>query len=304
VVKFIKVVIAVCAVGIVAVIAIVASGGTSQTPAAAPATSSNPSIPSSASPATPSTPIPSTTSALTNEDWGYVLTEAMGAGNSYIGSPVRLTGKIGQVVGRAADETQIAIETDFTQELSVGKRTLVVISGAVSAEEGDYVRVEGTLNRYWSTTNLIGAELTLPVVVATSVVTISRSEAIPAIVTVNLDETLVQHDLSITLDRIEIAASETRVFVQASNDGATKASLYSFDAVLVQGRTQVQLKTVWGEADIVEPDTSLIPGTATSGVLMFEPLDPASHQARLLWAGPRSENWELEFTDWEWEFSW
>ena len=240
---------------------------------------------------------------LTNENWHLVLAEAQGAQKAYIGSPVILMGKVGQVMVRTGNETQIAIDTSF-EEITFGERTAVAIRKDINVKEGNWVKVEGKLDSYWNTKSIIGAELKVPIVVADTVIIISRSEAIPPIVAVNVGKTITQHGLSITLEKVEIAVSETRVYVKASNGSTSKASLYSYDSVVVQGQNQIKPKQLFGEKDVKEPDTTLVSGTVTSGIIMFEPLDPNVRQAKLIWSNPRTEDWQLEFSDWIWEFSW
>ena len=263
--------------------------------------------PPTTSPPANTTPVPTQTPTakiqLTNENWYLVLAEAQGAQKAYIGSPVILMGKVGQVIVRTGDETQIAIDTSF-EEITFGQRTAVAIRKDINVKEGNWVKVEGKLDSYWNTKSLIGAELRVPVVVADNIFIISRSEAIPPIVTVNVGKTITQHGLSITLEKVEIAVSETRVYVKASNGSTSKASLYSYDSVIVQGQNQVKVKQLFGEKDVKEPDTTLVSGTATSGIIMFEPLDPSVRQAKLIWSNPRTEDWQLQFSDWIWEFSW
>jgi len=266
-----------------------------------------PQSPTEQAPEPKTTPAPTQTPTpkiqLTNENWNLVLAEAQGAQKAYIGSPVTLIGKVGQVIARTGTETQIAIDTNF-EEITFGQRTGVVLSKDINVKEGNWVKVEGKLDRYWNTENMIGAELRIPIVVADTISIITRSQAIPPITTVNVGKTVTQGGLMITLDRVEIAISETRLYVKASNGSSSKASLYSYDAVLVQGQKQIKVKTLFGESDVEEPDTTLVPGTMTEGVIMFEPLDPNVHQATLIWSDPRTEDWEVNFADWVWEFTW
>jgi hypothetical protein len=78
----------------------------------------------------------------------------------------------------------------------------------------------------------------VPIVVADDVSIASRSEAIPPIVTVNIGKTITQHGLSITVERVEIAVLETRVYVKAFNGASSKASLYSYDQSWFRVRTK------------------------------------------------------------------
>ena len=206
-----------------------------------------------------------------------------------------------QIVRRSDSEFQFTIETE--DGVTFGNNTLVVVPGNLGVQEEEWVRVVGMLHSYWDTENLLGATLHLPVVAAQYVTPISRSEAVPPIVTVTVRQSIVQHGLVITVERLELAASETRVYVSAVNNSPDKASLYSFDAVLVQGSQQIERKTLFGD-EIEEPDSTLVSGTETQGVLLFEPVEPDRSPIRLIWENPRTDNYGLDFHDWEWEVSW
>ncbi|MDD5700699.1 MAG: hypothetical protein PHU23_01510 [Dehalococcoidales bacterium] len=247
------------------------------------------------------TPSP-TEMLLTNSNWDLVLAEAKGDQKAYIGYPVELAGKVKQILRKTNSQTQIAIDTKF-DEAVFGERTLIVIDKSLELKENSWIKLKGELNQYWKTENLIGAELVLPVVVASEVNITTRSEGISAIVTVVSGESITQNGLTITIDKLEIAAPETRVYIKAENNSNYKASLYHFDAVIVQGTKQIKIKTVFDE-DIKEPDSTLLPGTMTEGVILFEPLDPNVSKASLNWSGPRTDDYNLQFNDWVWDFSW
>ena len=215
---------------------------------------------------------------------------------------MNITGKVAQVIATSDSESQFAIETE-EETPTIGQRTLVVVGGNPRLTEGQWVRVEGVLHRYWNTQNLMGGEIRVPVVVARSVVAITRSDAIPSILTVRVDESITRYGLTITLEKLEIADTETRVYIRAQNDSSNKASLYAFDAVLVQGTRQIKSKTLFGE-DIEEPDTTLVSGTETQGILFFEPLRSESPPVKLIWEGPRTDDYSLTFEDWEWVITW
>ena len=238
---------------------------------------------------------------LNNDNWHLALAEAKGAQKTYVGSEVDIRGKIAQVLATSDSESQFAIETKT--EMTLGDRTLVVVGGNPGLTENQWVRVRGELHSYWNTQNLMGAELHLPVVAAHRVTAITRSDAFPSIRTVRVDENITRHGLTITLEKLEIADSETRVYIHAKNESANNASLYAFDAVLVQGTRQIKGKDSFGE-DLEEPDTTLVSGTETQGILLFEPVRSDISPVKFIWQGPRTDDYRVTFDDWEWIVSW
>ena len=238
---------------------------------------------------------------LSNDNWHLVLAEAKGAQKAYLGSDVDIRGKVAQVLATSDSESQFAIETNA--DISVGNRTLVGVGADPGLAEDQWVRVQGTLNSYWNTQNLLGAEIRLPVVTAKNVVTITRADAYPSIITVRVEQSITRHELTITLEKLEIADSEKRVYIHAINNSPNKASLYAFDAVLVQGTRQIKRKELFGE-ELEEPDTTLVSGTETQGILLFEPVSSDNSPVKLIWQGPRTDDYSASFDDWEWAISW
>ena len=251
-------------------------------------------------PGIPLVSAPTAKMKFTNDNWHLILGEAKVEQEDYLGSEVDITGKVSQILRTSDSETQFTIETE--DGVTIGNSTLIVVPANIQVTEDEWVRAVGTLHSYWDTENLLGRTLHLPVVAA-HVTPISRSEAVPPIVTIVVQQSIIQHGLTITLDRLELAGSETRVYVSAANNSPDKASLYSFNAVLVQGTRQIGKRTVFGE-EMQEPDTTLVSGTETQGILLFEPAEPDRPPIRVIWEGPRTDNYSLTFDEWEWEISW
>jgi hypothetical protein len=251
------------------------------------------------------TPLKTTASSslnFNNDNWHLAIAEAKGAQSNYIHSDVILTGEISQIVAVKEKETQFTITTDF-EDSNLGDRTLIVIDQPLSLNENQWVRITGILSQYWSTTNLMGGVIRVPVIDATSVEVISRSEAITAKYTINLNNKITQYGLSVEVQKIELASTETRIYVNIENNSQDKAVAYDFDAVIVEAGKQYKTKYVFSD-DIKEIDDSLLPGTDTQGVIIFEPLNLDIKQASFIWDGPHTDDYSLNFVDWVWEFSW
>lgn len=248
-----------------------------------------------------STLVPQPKPRLSNDNWDYVLSEARGAQKSHIGSSVDIRGSVTQVISTSATESQFAIKT--SPELSIGENTIILAGTNLQLAEDQWVRVQGVLHSYWNSEHTFGTELNLPVVDAHSVTVITREEVFPAIRAVPVDQSISQHGLIITLEKLEITDSETRLYIHAKNTSPDKAFLYAQDAVLVQGTQQIKRKYVYDQK-VEEPDTTLVSGTETQGVLLFEPASPDSSPVKLVWEGPHTDDYSLTFDDWEWKMSW
>jgi hypothetical protein len=247
--------------------------------------------------AEPPTPTPSI--SFTNENWGLALSNA----DEYKGAKCVLTGKVFNLVPAAEG---IAFQMWTNPDNSEGN-TLVVSADSNllgTVQKDKYVRVSGFVESSYTYDNVAGGKVTAPKVLAATVDVIGRAEAVaPALKAVQVNVPVTQYGLTITLEKVEMAAGETRAYVKAVNASTGKASLYDFDAVLVQGTKQIKQKMLFG-SDYPEIDNELLAGTETSGIIVFEAADVAAGSLKFVWSGPRTDDYRLDFQDWTWEISW
>lgn len=246
----------------------------------------------------PATPTPKPAISFTNENWGLALADPA----KYKGSRVVLVGKAFTEPEISQDLVCFQMYTD--PENSEGNTAVCASANVVTVASKDYIKIEGTLVDKFEGTNLFGAKVTIPLVAASKLDKVTRSEVVaPALVVVEPNSAQTQHGLTITLNRVEIAKTETRVWVTVSNAAVNKASAYDFGALLVQGNRQFETKYAF-DTGLPELPGTVLPGVEASGVILFEAIDPAPGQARLVWDGPRTEDYSLDFADWVWDFSW
>jgi len=252
------------------------------------------SAPQEASPS--ATPRPKI--SFTNDNWALALSNA----DQYKGSPVVLMGKVFTEPEITGGLTCFQMWTD--PENVAGNTGVCVAGQPQEITEDSYVRVTGEIVEELSGQNAFGGTVTMPGILATAVQTVTRSDVVaPAVVIVDAGSTRTQHGLTITLDKVEIAKTETRVWVTVRNGSAEKAWAYDSGALLVQGSRQFERKFTF-DSDLPELPDAVLPGIEASGVIVFEAIDPSLKQARLVWDGPHTEDYFLDFADWIWDFSW
>jgi hypothetical protein len=148
-------------------------------------------------------------------------------------------------------------------------------------------------------TNAFGATLRVPRVVATKVEPVSREDVLaPALKKYEVNRPVGQHGLVITLNRIELAERETRVYVKAVNQSPEKASVTTYGAKIVQGSRQLERKSVF-DSNYPDMPGDLLAGVEAEAVIMFDALNP-SEPLRFVWDGPRLSNFCLTFRPYEW----
>ncbi|MGH2354096.1 MAG: hypothetical protein ACRDJN_21020 [Chloroflexota bacterium] len=246
---------------------------------------------SQASQARPTAPV----TKLTNENWGLALADA----NQHKGTPVELVGKL--FLDPQTDGDVTAFQMYTNAQFSDGTTIVGMRSGpqVPKLQRGDYVRVEGVLLEMQEGTNAFGARVRVPLVGAESVEVLPREQVVaPALKTYAVAAPLTQHGLVITLQKVALAAQETRVYVRVQNQSTEKASVSRHQLKLVQGTRQLD-PTFSFEANYPDLPSPLLPGIEAETVVLFDAVD-ADAPLRVVWDGPRLHNFQLTFRPYEW----
>jgi hypothetical protein len=240
-------------------------------------------------------PTPAPTAAvarLTNETWGLALTDAA----RYKDVPVSLVGKVFLEPQLSADA--IAFQINTNKDATDGN-TIIVGVPSLKVQKNDYVRVEGKVVDMYEGKNAFGATLRVPRVLATSVTVVSREDVIaPALKKYVVDQTQTQRGLAITLQKVELAAGETRVYLSVANQSTEKASVYTSNARLVQGSRQLETRSVYDTGYPSMP-SDLLAGVVAPAVIVFDAVDPAA-AFRVVWDGPRAGSYSVKFDPYQW----
>jgi hypothetical protein len=141
-----------------------------------------------------------------------------------------------------------------------------------AVEEGDYVRVVGTVKGKFTGKNAFGAELTVPTVIADTVKVVGATAAAPPPLAMLGRATGTQAGITITVSKVEFAAGETRVFVHVRNGSNASVSIYDSSAKAVQNGRQYD--ATFSTADYPQLSDDLVAGASTSGVIVFPKMKP------------------------------
>jgi len=167
-----------------------------------------------------------------------------------------------------------------------------------TVSNGDYIHVVGTVHDEFKGENLFGAKIVAPMILADEITIIDYVTAVaPAIKTVEVNQEIEQHGYIMKLQKIEFAEIETRVYIEITNNSSDTIYFHDFNAKLIQGNRQFETKHNF-EADYKEIQSEILPGIKSDGILVFEPIDPAQGDIKLIAEGS-SNNWELNFVPFE-----
>ena len=215
--------------------------------------------------------------------------------NAYA-SPDSYEGKFIKIGGQVFGEPEIHDGEIYFQMHAEpdksGKNTMVHFIGNENISSSDYVIVDGVIKGSYDYKNMMGATIAALEIETDNVV---KSNYItccaPTIKEVVLDQTIDQYGYSITVNKIEFAENETRVYLTATNNGTNNFSIYTYSMKAVQNQTQYEQQYNYN-ADYEEVQSELLSGTTTSGIVVFPAMD--SEMPLKIYCDGYCDNWDID----------
>lgn len=143
-------------------------------------------------------------------------------------------------------------------------------------KEDDFIVVDGLLGGYVTDENSLGNEVQLPLVIKADV---KKSDYIevnaPTIKELPVNATKEERGFSITVEKIQYAEKETRVFLKVNNDTANTMEFYDDGAMLLIDGQQIQqssMESVY-EGGLPELPEEYRASTTSTGTLIFPAID-------------------------------
>lgn len=218
----------------------------------------------------------------------------------YNGRTVEFYGKVFSEPEKDADGTYLQI---FTLDQGNDGNTIVAINDPnLDISDGDIVYVKGVVGDVQEGTNMFGANIQVPSIIATSIEKSDYAKAFaPALKVIEGNQEINQHGYSMTLERVEIAETETRAYLKIKNDSSSNIYFYSFDSVLTQGTNQINQEDNWN-ANYPEIDSEILPGIVSEGIVTFAPVNVEGENIKLVFEGS-SDDYTLEYEPFTFEMS-
>lgn len=207
--------------------------------------------------------------------------------DSFKGRQVTLTGKL---LGEPEKDDSGIYFQFYGDAANYARNTIVGYKNTeLSLADGDYIKVIGTVDGTFKGENMMGGKITAPKIIADSVEKVSYIDAVsPTIKSVDVNSTQNQRGYEVSLQKVEFASAETRVYLSVKNSGGSSFSVYSFNAKIMQGDKQYEEQSNY-DADYQEVQSDLMPGATTSGIIAF----PAMEQSNFkIYIDGSSDNWE------------
>ena len=180
------------------------------------------------------------------------------------------------------------------------KNTIVRFIGQIDVSAGDYVKVEGKIVGSTEYKNMLGGTLTALLIETKSVTESTYIECCsPTIKEVVLDKTIDQYGYAVTVNKIEFAEAETRLYLTVTNNGEDNFSVYPFKIKIVQNQKQYEYEFNF-DADYEELQTDLLPDTSSSGIIVFPPMDP--EMGLKIYCKGSCDDWSVDLEDYVFEY--
>lgn len=200
---------------------------------------------------------------------------------------VELTGIVFTAPEYADDGVCVQMMSDIKNH---DNNTIVYIHDKdFKVNENDYLHIVGRVDDKFTGKNALGGEVTAPVITAREYEIYSYIDALaPTLKTVDVNQTQTQLGYSVTVQKVEYAENETRVYFKVDNQGSDKFSVYSFNTKLTQNGKQYEEQYNW-DAKYPEIQTDLLVGNSSEGIIAFPPI---SDGAFSLIVEGSSDNWK------------
>lgn len=105
------------------------------------------------------------------------------------------------------------------------------------------------------------------------------------------DKIIDQNGMSVSITKVEFASDETRVYITATNNSADSFNLWSSSCKVIQNGTQYEQSFSNYMADYPQISSEILPGASSSGIILFDKLEPSAFQ---FYIDGSSNNWEIE----------
>lgn len=246
--------------------------------------------------AEPAEKVTETKQHFTNDNFANVLSNA----NKYKGSTVDITGQIFLPPKKDGGALQFQINTDPANNEG---NTIVLAATSIDLKDGDFVRVKGTVNKTLEYENLMGGETEAPLIDAESVEKVAAQDVLaPTENSIDVNQTQDQHGVVVTLQKVEFAENETRLYLHVKNNTDQSANIHTFNMKVTQGSKQYDEESSYGSG-YPEIQSDLLPGIETEGVVVFPKLDYAAKEFSL-YVEASSDNYNLDFNPYTFLVQW
>ena len=217
----------------------------------------------------------------------------------FVGRRVELVGKVFSTPEYDKDGVYFQMWGD--PENSDLNTVVAYFNPEMNLNGNEYVRIVGEVADVFEGENMMGGKIIAPGIRADSLEVISYMDAVaPTMYTATATTSSVdQYGYVVTIQKVELAESETRAYVSVTNNGSEVFDLYKYSAKIIQNGKQYEQESNYN-ADYPDVQGDLSVGVTTEGIITFPAIESAPFQ--IIIPG-RSENWNEDIKDYVFDFT-
>lgn len=218
--------------------------------------------------------------------------------DAYAGKYIKFSG-----VASVADETddsyglQVYLDTNYNDSVLV-EVPKDLISDSISTD--DYVAIDAKIEGAYDGQTVMGVDATWAHLTAVGIEKTTYMDAfVPTVKELAPNVSAEQNGFSVSVDKIEYADTETRVYLTATNNSEYTTSYGVYSIRLIQDGQQIEQDSASSSAymgDYPELSYDVSAGASTSGVVVFPAIDQTK-DFQVIVPDTYSDNYELEFSD-------
>lgn len=172
------------------------------------------------------------------------------------------------------------------------EQNFIVHCPKLDVKTDDYVKITGYIDGEFEGENVFGGVVTGPVIISEEVEKTDYISAIkPTIQTIDVNQTKTSHDVSFTIQKIEFAEDQTRIYLAIDNQSKYTYTYYSFDTKIVQDSKQYEENDDYN-LDDYDIANEILSGVKSEGIITFDKID-SSNDFRIQLSGS-SDNYDWD----------
>lgn len=134
-------------------------------------------------------------------------------------------------------------------------------------QEGECIRIEGHVDGIFEGENELGGDISCPQITATFIETISMADAIPAVESVDVYQTITKGDIRATITKVDWTPDYMRIYLEMQNNGSIDYSNYPGCTDIVQDGRQYESEPF---SIYPSPSLNIKPGVKSEYVIVFK----------------------------------
>ena len=210
-----------------------------------------------------------------DENGKQVFTELLdnvyASAEDYLGYHVSIKGIVFQVLGNSKDTKDVHV---WLAPETSDKNVIIQYDNDAEINSGDYITCSGYIKSVSKFKNDFDTEIITPIIYSSDIKKISYIEAMrPTLKSVELSNTIKeQYNYSISVDKVEFAAEETRLYLTVTNNGSADFTIYEDMATIVQDGKQYDTQYN-REGNYEEVSHNIVVGAKSSGIITFPAIE-------------------------------